>query len=97
MACYVLAHVTIHDPEAYKEYTSQVPETVAAHGGRFLVRAGRNTVMEGEMPGERHVVIAFPDRKSAEGWYNSPEYQAILPIRQANSRGTLMIIDGHED
>ena len=46
------------------------------------------------MPGERHVVIRFPDRASAEGWYKSDQYQKILPIRQANSKGTLMIIDG---
>ena len=96
MACYVIAHVAINDPDAYTGYTSRVPATVAAHGGRFLVRGGETTIMEGEMPRDRHVVIEFPDRAAAEGWYNSLEYQAILPIRQANSDGILMISDGHD-
>ena len=96
MACYVIAHVTVHDAEKFIGYSSRVPATVAAHGGTYMVRGGAFTVMEGEMPGQRHVVIRFPDRAAAEGWYNSPEYQAILPVRQANSDGTLMIIEGHE-
>lgn len=96
MACYVIAHVTVSDMEGYKGYTSQVPATVAAHGGEFMVRGGAATDMEGTMPGERHVVLRFPDRAAAEGWYNSPEYQAIIPIRQANSTGALTIVDGYD-
>jgi len=40
------------------------------------------------------VVLAWPDRAAAERWYNSPEYQAILPIRLANSTGVMTIVDG---
>ena len=94
MACCVIAHVTVTDPDRYSGYTDKTQASVAQHGGVFIVRGGAFTVMEGDMPGERHVVIRFPDRASAEGWYNSDQYQKILPIRQANSKGTLMIIDG---
>lgn len=96
MACYVIAHVTVEDPEGYKGYTAHTPGTIAAHGGKFIVRGGDATPMEGEMPGTRCVVIEFPDRAAAEGWYNSPEYQAILPIRLANSKGAMIIVDGYD-
>lgn len=96
MSAYVIGHITVNDPEGYGKYTSQVPGTLASHGGEFLVRGGTTTVMEGEMPDVRHVVIRFPDRKAAEAWYKSPEYQAIVPIRQANSTGVLMIADGFD-
>lgn len=96
MSCYVIAHVTVTDPEAYKAYTAETPGTVAAHGGKFVVRGGASTTMEGTAPGDRNVVIWFPDRAAAEAWYHSPEYQAIVPIRQANSTGSLIIVDGHD-
>ena len=96
MACYTVGHITITNMEGYKEYAAQVPATIAAHGGEYLVRGGHATDMEGQMPGDRHVVLQFESRAAAEGWYNSPEYQAILPIRLANSTGVMTIVDGYE-
>lgn len=96
MACYTLGHITVTNMEGYQEYARQVPATIAAHGGAYLVRGGHATDVEGAMPHDRHVVVRFADRAAAEGWYNSPEYQAILPIRLANSTGVMTIVDGHE-
>ena len=28
------------------------------------------------------VVIRFPDADTVDAWYNSPEYQALIPLRQ---------------
>ena len=96
MSAYVIGHVTVQSPEGYSDYTKQVPATLAPHGGEFIVRGGRTTVLEGEMPQDRHVVIRFPDRAAAEAWYGSPEYQEIIAIRHANSTGVMLIVDGYE-
>lgn len=96
MSAYVIGHITVQSPEAYSDYSSQVPATLAPHGGEFIVRGGHATVLEGEMPQDRHVVIRFPDRAAAEAWYGSPEYQEIIAIRQARSTGVLMIVDGYD-
>ena len=96
MSAYVVGHVTVTNPEGYAGYSSRVPETLAPHGGEFLVRGGNPTVLEGEMPQNRHVVIRFPDRAAAEAWYGSPEYQEIIAIRHAHSTGILMIVEGYE-
>ena len=40
MGAYVIADVTIKNPEVYAEYRSQVLATVTKYGGRFLVRGG---------------------------------------------------------
>ena len=96
MPCYAVGHITVTNMDGYKEYAAQVPATIAKWGGRYLVRGGHTTVIEGEMPQDRHVVVEWPDRATAEGWYNSPEYQAILPIRLANSEGVMTIVDGYE-
>lgn len=96
MACYTIGHITVTNPEGYKEYAAQVPPTIAKHGGEYLVRGGHATDIEGKMPHDRHVVLRFASREAAEGWYNSPEYQAILPIRLAYSTGMMTMVDGYE-
>lgn len=96
MPCYSVGHITVHNPEGYKEYAAQVPATIAAHGGRYLVRGGNSNDVEGKMPHDRHVVLEFPTREALEGWYFSDEYQKILKIRLANSEGVMTFVDGFE-
>jgi uncharacterized protein (DUF1330 family) len=42
----------------------------------------------------RFVIIEFHSRQAAEGWYRSPEYQKILPLRLKSGTGNLIIVDG---
>ncbi len=91
---YLVGQITVTHPEAYAVYASQVPQTIAAFGGKYLVRGGHATQLEGQAQGERHVVIEFPSREIAEAWYNSEAYQAILPHRLDNSTGALVLVDG---
>lgn len=94
MAAYVIGAIDVHDPETYARYREGVLPIVEAHGGRFLVRGGTQFVLEGDWPGGRTVVIAFPDRPAAEAFYRSAAYQAVLPLRQAASTGRLIVVDG---
>lgn len=94
MSAYVIGHITVTNAEGYAGYTARVPGTLIPHEGEFVVRGGETTVLEGEIGHSRHVAIRFPDRTRAEAWYNSPAYQEIVPIRQANSTGVLMLAEG---
>lgn len=95
MACYVIAHINVTNPEGFKAYQAKVPGIIAQYGGTYLVRGGHATDMENEMPYPRHVVVQWPDREAAERFYHSPEYQEILPLRLDNSEGVLSIVDGY--
>jgi uncharacterized protein (DUF1330 family) len=92
---YLIGHITITNPQAYAAYSSQVPHTLAAFGGKYLVRGGLSTQIEAGTPGERHVVIEFPNRESAEAWYASAAYQAIIQHRTDNATGCLVLVDGY--
>ncbi len=94
MPGYVIAQYTVNNPEPLTEYTAKVRPTIAAHQGRVLVADGDVDLREGALPGQRTVVLEFPSKKAAQGWYDSPEYQAILPLRVNNSTGCLTIVDG---
>ena len=92
---YIIGHVTIHDAEAYQVYGGKNNELIPAAGGRFLARGGRSEILEGEGH-PRHVIIEFPSYEEALAFYNSPEYQENMKIRQANSEGTIMVVEGYE-
>ena len=94
MAAYVLAEVEVTNPDGYKEYTAQVPATIARYGGRFLVRGGASEALEGDWPKIRRVIIEFPDVETAKRWWNSPEYEKPKAMRRANSKGRLILLEG---
>jgi uncharacterized protein (DUF1330 family) len=94
MAAYVIADVEVTNPEGYAGYTQQVPATIAAFGGEFAVRGGRCQPLEGGWEPKRLVVLRFDNVERARAWYDSPEYQAILPLRTQNSRGRLVLVEG---
>lgn len=96
MKAYVIVQETINDPATFEAYRGKVPQTLSEFGGRFIVRGGRLTVVEGEWPHQRTVVIEFPSRTAAEDWYKSPAYQAALPLRLRSAVGNLVIVDGIE-
>jgi len=71
-----------------------VPETLVPFGGQFIARGGNLTVLEGEWPHPRLVIIEFPSRAAAEGWYGSAAYQKVISLRHNSSVGNLIIVDG---
>lgn len=74
-------------------YLKQIDATLAPFGGRFIVHGETPEVKEGQWINTM-VMIQFPDIDAARGWYDSPAYQAILPLRTGNSEGTVVLIDG---
>jgi uncharacterized protein (DUF1330 family) len=94
MAAYVIVAETVNDEKMFDEYRRQVPATLTPFGGKFIVRGGKVTVHEGEWPHPRTVVIEFPSRAQAEGWYKSDAYQKIIQLRLKSSVGNFVIADG---
>ncbi|HKU06140.1 MAG TPA: DUF1330 domain-containing protein [Bradyrhizobium sp.] len=94
MKAYVVATETAHDEAMFAEYRKRVPATVEAFGGRFVARGGELTVLEGEWLHSRTVMIEFPSREAAEGWYKSADYQKIIDLRLKSTSGNVVILDG---
>jgi uncharacterized protein (DUF1330 family) len=92
---YWIVRVDIADPERYKAYTSANAGPLGKYGARFLVRAGRFENPEGGSR-TRNAVIEFPSYKAAVVCWHSPEYQAILKLRQPVSTIDLIIIEGYD-
>ena len=94
MKAYVIAAETIKDQAMFDAYRKEVVGTLVAFGGQFIVRGGTLSVLEGEWPHPRLVIIEFPSRTAAEGWYRSADYQKVISLRHKSSFGNLIIADG---
>ncbi len=91
---YVVGQVTVHDPERWMEYVARVPETLAPWGGELLMRGQRTQVLAGQPGHPNIVVLRFPDRDAVAQWYDSPAYQALIPLRDAAAQVDLAAYEG---
>ena len=94
MAAYLIADVEVTDAQAYQEYREKVPAAIATYGGRYLVRGGAVRHFEGDRAPHRVIVLEFADMATLEAFYESSDYQRLIPIRQKASRSNLFAVEG---
>ena len=95
MAAYVVVQIAVEDPIAYEEYKALAPASIAAYGGRYVVRGGRSEVLEGSWQPSRLVVLEFPTADRARAWWGSAEYAPAKAIRQRCAGTEMLLIEGH--
>jgi uncharacterized protein (DUF1330 family) len=94
MAGYVILDIEVIDPAGYEEYKKLSPSSVAAYGGKFLVRGGKCETVEGQWNPQRVVVLEFDSVTIAKAWLESPEYQPARQLRQKYASSNAIIIEG---
>jgi uncharacterized protein (DUF1330 family) len=94
-AAYVIADVKVSDPNQYREYMALTPAAVAAAGGEFVVRGGRQAVLEGHWSPSRLVVIRFQSFEAAQAFYDSALYLEARGKRAgATDHFNMIIVEG---
>lgn len=84
MSTKVIGLIQLKDPAAFERYRSQVGATVEKYNGIVVARgvcdkSYWNELACGEF--DAFVELVFPTAEDADRWASSPEYQAIVPIR----------------
>ena len=92
---YIVARVTVTDPEAYAEYAKGATEAIRKYSGRPLARGGAHEALEGEARA-RNVIIEFESLEQAKRYYHSPEYQAAKAKRAGAAVGEFVVVEGVE-
>ncbi len=90
MAAYFIAQYSVDNPALYAEYQEGAGPTLATHGGELVAFDVAAEKMEGT-PGPQTVIIKFESTEAAKGWYNSPEYQAVVGKRLEATTGYAVI------
>jgi uncharacterized protein (DUF1330 family) len=94
MPAYFVAELDVTNPAGFEPYRVAVPGVLAQYGGRYVTRGGATELIEGGPQPKRIVILEFADAAAVKRWYDSPEYQKILPLRLANSTGRAFIVEG---
>lgn len=94
MAGYMIADVTVTDPEGFEEYRKLVSATIEAYGGRYVVRGGATETVEGEWNPSRLVVLEFDSVERAKAWYYSEEYAEPKEMRHNSATTNAIFAEG---
>ena len=92
---YVVIEFKIKDAEGFKTYSQRAPATVTQYGGKFVVRGAKPESMKGEAPqGGPFLVLVFESAEQARKWANSPEYTALVSLRDQAADTRAFIVEG---
>ncbi len=94
MAAYVIFDIKVTDPDRFAQYRELAPGSIAAYGGRYVVRGGAMEVLEGQWTPNRLVVLEFPSVERAKEWLDSPEYRPARELRQASAVSNAVVVAG---
>ena len=95
MATYLIANITVNDPARFAEYRELVAPMIAAHGGRYLIRGGAITVVEGEPGFDRMVVLEYPDMETLKRFYHGQDYAPLIALRQSCTISRVALVEGY--
>ena len=94
MSAYIVVEVDVTDPEKFEEYRKQVPPTLKAFGGRYVVRGGAIAGLEGGWAPKRMVIIEFDDVERARAWHDSELYAPARALREASADTRMIVVEG---
>ena len=84
MPALIVIELKVKNADKLKEYSAKTPEILKRFNGQ-LVHKGKaervHTSTAAFVGYDTVVVFQFPSKEEALGWYNSPEYQALLRLR----------------
>ena len=81
MAVYVIVQGKVENQELLDQYVAKAGPAIKSHQGRTLTFDEEPEVVEGTIENPRTVIVEFPSMTAFRAWYDSPEYQEILPLR----------------
>ncbi|HQX61665.1 MAG: DUF1330 domain-containing protein [Rhodoferax sp.] len=93
-SAYIIANVTVTDPQQYEEYKKWSTAAMQAHGAEVCVRGGKAEVIEGDWQPERLVVLKFPSVEAARKFDASPEYGKARAARKGAAVMRMVLVEG---
>lgn len=93
MTVYFIARGTIVDQAKHDEYVSLALPTLEGKCKVLSVDFATESV-EGDLEHSRTVMLEFDSKEAFRAWYDSQEYQKILPMRLESVKGPAVLVEG---
>lgn len=91
---YIIASVTVTNPEQYDEYRQWSTEAIRVHGAEICVRGGQVEVLEGDWNPGRTVILKFPSFAAAKAFHDTPEYRRARQAREGAAIMRMVCVEG---
>lgn len=93
MAGYLIFEIEVTDPAAWQRYREVAGPLLQAAGGTFVVASRHVETLEGGWLPPSISVVRFESFERARQYYHSAEYQDLLELRLAASKGRGILVD----
>ena len=92
---FVMIEFKVKDADGFRAYAQQASATVSQYGGKFVVRGAKPEALKGDAPnGGPFIVLSFASAEQARRWANSPEYTALVPLRDQAADTRAFLVEG---
>ena len=95
MTVKVIGLIELTDQNAFEQYRNKVGQTLELFKGSIENRGSVNEIFWNELNCARFsafVELTFPSQEDAKAWAHSPEYQALVAIRNTAMKLTLFAV-----
>jgi uncharacterized protein (DUF1330 family) len=91
---YMIAINEVTNPDGYKnEYLPPAQASIKAHGGVYIA-AAEATVIDGDLPKGRTVILRWDSMEKLLAWRHSPEYETARKIGEKYAKYNLIAVEG---
>lgn len=90
---YLVAHIRVHDKDAYQRFAAMAGPAIKEYGGRVLARQTEPDHREGDLRGIV-VLLEFDSLQAARRFYESEAYTAARGVRETAAETDLMLVEG---
>ena len=95
MSAFLIVELNVKDAAKLKEYSAQTPAILEEFGGVAVLKGKPEALYDSKGNAGDYstmVVFQFPSAEKAREWYNSAQYQALLPLRDQAMESTFRIL-----
>lgn len=83
MTVLLIAQAKVNCANGWSEYSQKAQKTLVSAGAKVIGKGTNGGLIQGVFSPSGAVVIEFESMSSLNSWYNSEEYQELIPIRNA--------------
>ena len=89
---YAYVQITVTAPDTFAAYAEQAGPALAKYGAKPEAMTTEPTRLEGGPAPSRAVLLSFPDKDAALGWFNDPAHADIHHLRQSSGQSEITLI-----
>ena len=94
MAVLLVAAMKVRDMDKLIEYRKSAGPMLRQHGGELVAKSdSKMEDVQGSVDADSVLVFRFPSREAFRAWYDSPEYQALIPLREEGCEGNMALYE----